>query len=73
VTGAGRRAAASEEIELALEELRVAETLLDAGFYRVALTRAYFAVFHAVRARLYAEGIEPRSHGSTSSSSICTW
>jgi uncharacterized protein (UPF0332 family) len=62
VTGAGRRAAAREEIELTIEELRVAETLLQAGFHRVVLTRAYFAVFHAVRARLYAEGLEPRSH-----------
>jgi uncharacterized protein (UPF0332 family) len=63
VTGEGRRAAAIEEIELAREELRAADTLLEARLYRVALTRAYFAVFHAIRARLYAEGLEPRSHG----------
>jgi uncharacterized protein (UPF0332 family) len=63
VTGEGRRAAAREEIDLADEELRAADALLAAGIHRVALTRAYFAVFHAIRARLYAEGLEPRSHG----------
>ena len=63
MTGEGRREAAREEIELAQEELRAADTLLEAGLHRIALTRAYFAVFHAVRARLYVEGLEPRSHG----------
>jgi uncharacterized protein (UPF0332 family) len=56
VTAAGRR-------EAAAEELRAADHLLAAGLARIALARAYFAVFHAVRPRLYAEGLEPRTHG----------
>ncbi len=62
MTGEGRREAAREELGLAAEERQVADALLEAGFPRVAVTRAYFAVFHAMRARLYAEGLEPRSH-----------
>jgi len=52
-------------LRFAQEELRAAETLLDAKLPRIALTRAYFAVFHAVRSKLYADGFEPRSHGGT--------
>jgi len=63
VTAEGRRDAAAAELELADEELRVTGHLLELGHPRIALVRAYFAVFHAVRARLYAEGLEPRSHG----------
>ena len=63
MTAEGRRDAAAAELELADEELRVTGHLLELGHPRIALVRAYFAVFHAVRARLYAEGLEPRSHG----------
>lgn len=27
------------------------------------MTRVYFAIFHAIRAQLFAAGLEPRSHG----------
>jgi uncharacterized protein len=62
VTAEGKREAGAAELQLAAEELRAAEHLLDAGLARIALARVYFAVFHAVRARLYAEGLEPRTH-----------
>lgn len=62
MTGEGRRDSAGEELALADEELRAAEQLLAGGLARVALTRVYFAAFHAMRARLYAEGLEPKSH-----------
>jgi uncharacterized protein len=62
VTLDGRSESAAAELQLADEELRAAEQLLRAGLARIALARAYFAVFHAVRARLYAEGLEPRTH-----------
>jgi uncharacterized protein (UPF0332 family) len=62
VTAEGRRDSAAAELQLAAEELKAAEHLLNAGLARIALARAYFAVFHAVRARLYAEGLEPRTH-----------
>jgi uncharacterized protein (UPF0332 family) len=63
VTPEGRREAAQEELRLADDELEVTQHLLETGHFRVALSRAYFAVFHAVRALLYAEGLEPRTHG----------
>jgi len=62
VTTDGERESAAAELELAAEELRAAEELLQGGFFRIALARAYFAAFHAARARLYAEGLEPRTH-----------
>lgn len=63
MTDEGRQDSATAELQLADEELRAAEHLLKTGLHRIALARAYFAVFHAVRARLYAEGLEPRTHG----------
>lgn len=62
MTEEGRRESSLAELSLADEELNVADSLLRAGFARVSLTRAYFAVFHAARARLYAAGFEPRTH-----------
>lgn len=63
MTGEGRYETARVEIALADEELRAAESLLADDFPRVAAGRVYFAVFHAVRAQLYAGGFEPRTHG----------
>ena len=63
MTGEGRRESALVEIALADEELRAAAALLDGGLPRIAVGRVYFAVFHAVRAQLYAGGFEPRTHG----------
>jgi hypothetical protein len=63
VTSEGRREAAAAELRLADEELRAAAQLLAADLPRIALARAYFAVFHAARARLFAEGLEPKTHG----------
>lgn len=62
MTDEGRRETARVELELADEELRAADGLLRNGLPRIAVGRMYFAVFHAVRAQLYAEGFEPRTH-----------
>ena len=62
MTENGRRESSAEELALADEELNAADMLLTAGLARVSLTRAYFAVFHAARAHLYAAGFEPRTH-----------
>ena len=62
MTEEGRRESSLEELSLADEELTAADALLQAGLARVSLTRAYFAVFHAARARLYAAGFVPRTH-----------
>lgn len=65
MTDEGRRESASEELARADEELRAADQLVAIGIPRIALTRAYFACFHAVRALLYAENLEPRTHQGT--------
>lgn len=54
-----------DEAERAREELRAATELLRAALPRVALTRTYFAAFHAIRALLYSRGLEPRTHDGT--------
>ena len=62
MTEDGRQESSRDELALADEEQIAADSLLQAGMARVSLTRAYFAVFHAARARLYAAGFEPRTH-----------
>jgi uncharacterized protein (UPF0332 family) len=62
MTNEGRRATVVDELTLADEELRAADQLTQLGLHRVALTRVYFAAFHATRAMLYALGLEPKSH-----------
>ena len=62
MTDDGKASAAAEELARAREELAGAEHLLQVGLPRIALARAYFAAFHACRAMLYAEGLEPRTH-----------
>ncbi|MBI2892697.1 MAG: HEPN domain-containing protein [Deltaproteobacteria bacterium] len=62
MTDTGREEVVREEVARAEEELRAAAALLTAGIPRVAVTRAYFAVFHMARAVLYAAGYEPRTH-----------
>lgn len=49
-------------MERAREELRAADQLLAVTLPRIALTRVYFACFHAVRALLFADNLEPKTH-----------
>ncbi len=72
MTGEGRSESAGAELDLAGEERRAAEALLADGLPRIAVGRMYFAVFHAVRAQLYAEGYEPARTGELSTCSTCT-
>jgi len=62
VTNQGRVEAAVQEMAIAQEELRAADQLIAAKLARIALTRVYFAAFHAIRALLYAEDLMPRTH-----------
>jgi len=48
-----------EPLERGREELRAARALLDAGFPSQALTRAYYAGFHAAPAALMTAGESP--------------
>ena len=69
MTGEGRRESSLAELTLADEELRGADALLQAGCPRIALTRAYFAVFHGCR----GSSIPPALNlGPMPASSICS-
>lgn len=70
MTGDDRTETVASELELADEELRAADHLLAVGIPRVALARTYFAVFHAARARLYADGLEPRTHSGVAARAL---
>jgi len=48
--------------ERAYEKLKAAKSLFEGGFYSDAVSRAYYAMFYAVRALLSDENIYPKSH-----------
>jgi len=56
----------SEEVQILLkdahESLDAAKILLERGFYRDAISRAYYAMFYAASALLRARGIVTKSH-----------
>lgn len=49
-------------LEKSREKLRVAEYLLGAGAYDDAVSRAYYAAFHAAHAALLTEGLTATTH-----------
>lgn len=48
----------------AVEKLSAADTLLKGGFLDDAISRAYYAIFHAASAVLLSEGITAESHSA---------
>lgn len=62
MTSEGREHSRQEELAAADEELRAAAQLSDLGLHRIAMTRVYFAAFHATRAMLHSLGLEPKTH-----------
>lgn len=63
MTPQNRVANATSEMARAELSLGAATTLLTAGFALDAITRAYYAAYHATRALLFARGVEPKTHG----------
>ena len=57
-----KKALSQVRIDHAQECLKAAEQLLDAGIYKSAANRSYYAVFHAMRAVLALDGIDKRKH-----------
>lgn len=53
----------TEALVRAREATRAAEALLAVGLCRDAVSRAYYAAYHYVRALLLARGLESRTHG----------
>lgn len=62
MTSEGREQVVGEELRVAREELAAADQLIGIALYRIAMTRLYFAAFHAARAVLYAQGYDPKAH-----------
>lgn len=53
---------AKHRLRVAKEDLQAAYLLLEAGSYRGANNRAYYAIFHAVSAVLAMEGVAFKKH-----------
>lgn len=66
MTRDNRLANASSEIASAEDAVRVARAALALGAVRDALSRAYYAAFHAARALVLLQGLEPKTHGGLS-------
>jgi len=62
VTDENRRANIRDELRRAAEAERAAAALLELALAADAMSRAYYALFHWVRALLLTRGVEPRSH-----------
>ncbi len=62
MTGNDRQILAEVRLDKARENLTAAENLIASGDYRVAATRTYYAVFHAMRAVLALDGIDRKHH-----------
>ena len=52
----------NQYINQAEEELNAAHLLYDKKFYREAISRAYYCMFHAAQALLFIKKISPKSH-----------
>lgn len=52
----------SGQIEKAEEKLQAARSLFQSAFWDDAISRAYYAVFHAASAALLSEGVTAKTH-----------
>lgn len=57
-----RLANARADLQAAHDALRIADAALSLGVLRDAMSRAYYAAFHAARALVLVHGLEPRTH-----------
>jgi uncharacterized protein (UPF0332 family) len=62
VTDDNRRRNIGVELARAADALRAAKALVALGLGNDAVSRAYYAVFHYVRALLLTRGVEPKTH-----------
>ena len=56
---------ANHRLQVAKEDLKDANILLESNSYRGANNRAYYAIFHAVSAVLATEGVAFKKHKGT--------
>ncbi len=64
MTHDNRRQAIQQELRQCAAALRAARALRDMGLCNDALSRLYYALYHATTALLLTEGVEPRRHRS---------
>lgn len=57
-----RKALSEYRLQTAMEKVEAAELLLDDEKYKDAANRAYYAMFHAVRAVLALDGVDFKKH-----------
>lgn len=50
------------ELEAGDKALKEAKALLEKGLYEGSISRLYYSLFHHVKALLYLEGLEPKTH-----------
>lgn len=65
MTNESRKRNIADEVVRAGQALESARALLALGLYNDALSRAYYAVFHMLRAALLSRGVDPKSHSGT--------
>lgn len=70
---AGQRRRADDELDAAAKALRAADLLLDAGLVLDAISRLYYAVFHAARAALLVHGKHTKTHTGQVTQFIATF
>lgn len=62
MTDDNRRRNVADELARAELSLRAATALVQLGLHADGVSRAYYGVYHLLRALLYARGVEPRTH-----------
>jgi uncharacterized protein (UPF0332 family) len=65
VTGENKRANIKEELDRAQTAKGAAEILAENAYFLDAISRAYYWVYHTVRALLLTKGLEPKTHEGT--------
>src|SRR5262249_36857515 len=65
VTENHRKVNALRELEKAHRAMRAAQALAGLGLWDDAVSRAYYAAFHAASAVLFSAGLQARSHAGT--------
>ncbi len=62
MTGDNRRQNIADEVARADQSIRAADALVALGLHADAVSRAYYAVFHILRALLLSRGVDPKTH-----------
>jgi uncharacterized protein (UPF0332 family) len=65
--GEGRKRAIEAYLARSREDIDTAKLLYENGRYKVALTRAYYAIFYAASAMLLSKGIKRSKHSGVQS------